>query len=290
MKATRALAVAGLAALSPMGCLCAAPTPAPDGLEDLSRFIWDRIEIKEDTDVAVQNEELHDAIGKLNALFAGELGVTDETPLMNVLDDIEAKHVENLEGVAPRIDQLPLAQGTVVGNHIGCSIEQTSNIVLSEKSAEIHVDSYAAYSKTFNEDPEAFAAGDIDQITWSLDYAIDQSPVVYSATTHGLARRVPDLGDERSPFGELFMTRVHLPEPGTFEDEANEFTLDFQLETYHQNDAGDVVHLYTTWRRMKIGPVDSQSDFFINQQLEGSVDWDKETDVACAEGKADTRD
>ena len=84
--------------------------------------------------------------------------------------------------------------------------------------------------------------------------------------------------------------RVHLPDPAEFQGEGSEFTLDFQLETYQKNADGNLLHLYANWRRMKLGPVDSSQEVFINTSLDGMVDWDAEIDAACADGTADSID
>ena len=59
--------VVGLACSS---CIFVAPAPAPEGLEDLARFIWDRFDIKADTDVGVQDHELHEAVINLDKELA----------------------------------------------------------------------------------------------------------------------------------------------------------------------------------------------------------------------------
>ncbi|MDP2343039.1 MAG: hypothetical protein Q8O67_18935 [Deltaproteobacteria bacterium] len=269
-------------------CICAAPAPAPEGLEDLARFIWDRFEIKEDTDVALQDQELHAAFINLDEELA-KLEVDDDTPFKSVLQDIDQDRVKDLEGMADRSDKIGLAQGLVVANIVHCTLEQNENITLSEKSAEIHGDVYTKYEKEFDDDIGPFDDGDSDQIFWRLNYTIGSPPVgsPYSAETRAAARRVKAIDDETSPFGDLFLTRVHLPQPAEFEGDGSQFDLDFQLETYHQREDGNLIHFYAMWRRMVLGPVDSSQEIFINTSLDGMVDWDKETEVACGDGRAD---
>ena len=281
-----------VAGLGGSGCIFAKPAPAPEGIEDLTRFILDRFEIKEDTDVAVQNEELAGAIVNLNdELEKLEVGV--DKPYKSVLNDIEAEHVDDLSGMTDdKLEDLPLAQGLVIADVIDCSFEQNQNLLLGEKGPDIHPDVYAEYSKDFDDDVQPYADGDKSQIFWDLDYKLKDPPVgsAYSAVARGGARRVDAIDDEKSPFGDVLITRVHLPEPAEFESEGSEFTLDFQLETYHTNSDGKLLHLYANWRRMKLGPVDSSQEVFINTSLDGMVDWDKETEKACADGTADSID
>ena len=279
-----------VAAVSFPGCIFAAPAPAPEGLEDLSRFIWDRFEIKADTDVALQDQELHAAFINLDKeLQALEVPVDDDTPFKSVLADIEEERIKDLEGMEGRSDRIALAQGLVVANIVHCTLEQNENLTLSEKSAEIHGDIYETYEKEFDDDIQPFDDGDVDQIFWRLSYRIGSPPVgsPYAAQTRAGARRVKAIDDDVSPFGDLFITRVHLPEPAVFDGEGSEFDLDFQIETYHQREDGNLVHFYAMWRRMVLGPVDSSQEVFINTSLDGMVDWDKETEVACGDGRAD---
>jgi hypothetical protein len=279
-----------VASVAAGGC---APAAAPGGLEELARFIFDRFEITEGTDVGQQDAELRQAFINLDEALADlDTPMTEETPYKSVLEDIEEKHVEDLEGVAPRLGDLPLAQGLVTANVVKCSLKQNQNLTLSKDTSDVHGDIYSDYEKVFDEDPAAFADGETNQLFWRLNYRIGEPPVgsPYSATTRGGARRVVSTDDDKSPFGDLFITRVHLPEPAEFEGDGSEFTLDFQLETYHENSDGNLVHFYAMWRRMKLGIIDSQQDIFINTSLDGMVDWDKETEVACADGRADSRD
>lgn len=275
------------------GCIFAKPEPAPKGLEDLTRFILDRFEIKEDTDVAVQDAELHDAFINLNKELE-DLEVSEDKPFKSVLDDIEEKHVDDLEGMDKdgALDQLGLAQGLIIADVVHCTFEQNQNLMLGQKSPEIHPDVYAEYDKAFDEETSPYADGDKDQLFWDLSYTLKDPPVgsAYSAVARGGARRVKAIDDEKSPFGDVLITRVHLPEPAVFEGEGSEFTLDFQLETYHKNADGDLLHVYANWRRMKLGPVDSSQEVFINTSLDGMVDWDTEIDAACADGTADSID
>lgn len=277
--------VLGLACSS---CIFVAPAPAPEGLEDLARFIWDRFDIKADTDVGVQDHELHEAVINLDKELA-DLNVDDDTPFKSVLEDLEEDRVKDLEGMADRSDRIGLAQGMVAGNIVHCTMKQTENLALSEKSKEIHPDVYSEYEKTFDDDIESFADGTTDQIFWRLDYAIDEPPVgnPYSAQARAGARRVKAVDDTISPFGDVFLTRVHLPQPAVFEGEGSQFDLDFQLETYFQREDGNLIHFYVMWRHMVLGPVDSSQDIFINASLDGMIDWDKETELACADGRAD---
>lgn len=274
------------------GCIFAKPAAAPKGIEDLTRFILDRFEIKEDTDVELQDAELREAFINLNAeLEAQEVAV--DKPFKNVLDDLDKKHVQDLEGMTDeKLEKLGLAQGLVIADVIRCTMKQNENLMLSQKSAELRPDVYAEYEKIFDEDIQPYADGAKDQLLWNVDYTLNDPPVgsAYSAVARGGARRVQGLDDDTSPFGDLLITRVHLPEPAVFEGEGSEFSLDFQLETYHTNADGHLLHLYANWRRMKLGPVDSSQEVFINTSLDGMVDWDKDTEAACADGRADSTD
>ena len=90
--------------LGSSGCIFAKPAEAPEGLEDLTRFILDRFEIKEDTDVEVQDAELREAFINLNAELEKQ-AVSEEKPFKNVLDDLEDKHdvAADLESLTAKI-------------------------------------------------------------------------------------------------------------------------------------------------------------------------------------------
>lgn len=263
-----------------LGAGCAAEE-APAGLDDLSRFIFDRVAPADGLELAAQETEIRDAVLKLREEFEGQ-AVTYESPFTGTLSDLGRESVVDLEGVGDRADDVGIAQGFGLANFARCTLQQEVNLVTSNRAIEIHPDVYESYAKDFDEDPAAFRAGDVNSLTWRTTYKIAQPPVgsAYEAKLRAIGRRVPAAGD----IGNIFMTRVHLLEPAAFDGDGSSFELDFQTEIYVDNGDGTLSHFYGMWRRMVLGPVDSSSELFIGQTLSGFVDFENRVEAACADG------
>ncbi len=281
MSITRCVPSLLLSTTIALGAGCA--SEAPEGIDNLARFLFDRFEPAQGLDLSAQETELRDAAVKLEAELQAQ-SVTIDSPFTGTLKDLEVEDVEGLEGVGDRADDIGLAQGFALANLTNCSLQNEINLVMSNRAMEIHPDVYESYEKDFDGDPASFRDGDVDFLTWTTDYKILTPPVgsAYAATLRAGGRRIKGADGN----GDLFMTRVHLLEPAKFDGEGSSFDLDFQMEIYYERD-GELGHLYTMWRRMILGPVDNSSELFISQTLSGFVDFENRVDAACVDGKLD---
>lgn len=268
-------------ASSSMLCVGCAAEEAPAGLDDLSRFIFDRVAPAEGLELAAQEAEIRDAVVKLRSEFEAQ-AITYEAPFTGTLSDLTEASVVDLEGVGPRAADIAIAQGFALANLARCTLQQEVNLVTSNRAMEIHPDVYQTYEKDFDVDPAAFREGSKRSLEWRTTYKIAQPPVgsAYEAKLRAVGRRVDGDGD----IGDIFMTRVHLLEPATFDGEGSSFELDFQTEIYVDNGDGTLSHFYGMWRRMVLGPVSSSDELFIGQTLGGFVDFEKRVEAACADG------
>jgi hypothetical protein len=278
MKSCAPLAlVVALSSVVSTGCA----KEAPDGLDDLATFLWARFEPAGGLEQGTQETEIRDAVQKLRDQFE-QIPVTPEAPFTGTLKDIDEAAVADLENVGDRAADIALAQGFVLANFTSCSIAQQVGLVASNRAMEIHPDVYESYDKDFDDDTAAFKSGDLDFMTWRTTYTLLPPPVgsAYTAKLRGAGRRI-EAGDD---VGEIFLTRVHLLEPATFDGEGSTFDLDFQMELYVDNGDDTLSHFYTMWRHMVLGPVDSSSEAFIGPTLSGFVDFEDRVEAACQDG------
>jgi hypothetical protein len=278
MVIRRALLTLASSSMLFSGC---AAEEAPAGLDDLSRFIFDRVAPAEGLELATQESELRDAVVKLQAEFEAQ-AITYEAPFTGTLSDLPEASVAGLEGVGDRAGTIAIAQGFGLANIARCTLQQEVNLVTSNRAMVIHPDVYQAYEKDFDVDPAAFRDGSETSLQWRTTYKIAQPPVgsAYEAQLRAVGRRIPGDGT----VGDIFMTRVHLLEPAVFDGDGSSFELDFQTEIYVDNGDGTLNHFYGMWRRMVLGPVTSSDELFIGQTLSGFVDFEKRVEAACADG------
>jgi hypothetical protein len=270
-------ALAALALLVAAGSAgCPSPQPAPEGLDDLARFLFTRIDPAADAR-DVQEAELRDAIAQLHE----ELDADNLTePFQGTLSPLTADDLAGLEGVASRADKIRQAQGLFVAMELDCTLAQLEAITLSPNGDELHPGVYEEYEKRFDSDTGPFARREEDLAQWRTTYTARPIGSAYTATTRGSIRRVRAPDDGSFALGEIGISRVYLPEPAVWEDDS-EFDLDFQWETAHVAPSGKVIWVYGMWRRMVLGIFDSQSDLFINTSLGNMVKWGEQTQDAC---------
>jgi hypothetical protein len=275
--------IAGLVALLSLPSVGCAQE-APEGLDNLSRFLFDRFEPAEGLELGAQETEIRDAVKKLKSEFAA-LEVSVDKPFTGTLSDLEKANVQDLEGVGDRADKIDLAQGFALANISTCTVQQEVNLVASNRAMEIHPDVYESYEKDFDDDTAPFKANEVSLLRWRTTYKLLPPPVgsAYRAKLRAGGRRIA----AADGVGELFMTRVHLLEPAKFDGDGSRFEQDYQYEIYVDNEDGTLTHFYAMWRHMVLGIVDSSSELFIGQTLSGFVDFEDRVEQACADGKLD---
>jgi hypothetical protein len=251
---------------------CAAPDPAPDDVDALARFFLTRFD-PGDGDVAISDQELQDGVGKIHGLF-GDLS----EPQKNILGSLTEEDVSAV-GLAGHDPLKP--QGMFIANIVHCTLAQYEALAVEPDQLSLYPEAYATYQRTIDEGTPSYLT------TWTSTYTSVDNALFsnqYTAATKSGVRRVPDLG-AASPHGPALLARVLLPEPAAFEEPGSEFSDDYQIETFHERAPGELVHFYAMWRFMQLGILGNSYDgTFVDQTLQGMIDWDTKTDALCAAG------
>jgi hypothetical protein len=253
---------------------CASPEPAPEDLQALARFFFDRFD-PDDVDAATGDVELQDAFAKLHVQLKGD-DVTE--PQKGLLDSITQAELDAV-GLSDRDPKEPAGLYTTTIIH--CDMDRLEEILLEPDQLSLYPEAYAEYRRTYDDDAPAYLP------TWSVTYKSSENALISNQFTAHLRsglRKVPET--ENAAHGRTLVGRVFLTEPATFEEPSDEtkFTQDYQLETYYQRAPGEIVHFYAIWRYMKLGVLgDSYSGVFTDQTQASMIDWDKKTDELCAQ-------
>lgn len=248
---------------------CLQPQAAPDDLDGLARFFFDRFDPPQE-DPGVSDVEMVDAFDKLHKIIGGDA-------LPEHVKGTMAKMTATELQVVGRDDLDPLrAVGLSVSGVIHCTLDQVEEIILNPEQLTLYPEAYETYQRTFDADEREHLR------SWQIDYrSSPQVPNQFNANVHSGLRRVPALPEAR--FGKTLVRRGFLSERAVFDDDENaEFTHDFQVETYHERAPGEVVHWYGIWRWMQLGVIDIGQATLMNITLDGMADWDKKTDELCA--------
>ena len=259
-----------LFALCGLAASCASPQPAPKDLDGLARFFFDRFDPK-DEDPAISDQELQDAIVKLDDVINGSK-ITD--PTKGTLANLTQDELDAV-GLAGKPDK---PQGMFITDVVKCDLDKLETIVLTPDQLSLYPEAYASYHRDMDKDAPAFLP------TWTLTYKSSENALItnqFTAIEKSGLRKVPD-GAAVGPFIE---GRVFMPKPAVFEDPnpSVEFSNDFQVELYYARKPGELVHFYGMWRYMHLGALGESYDaLFIDQTTGGMIDWDKKTEALCA--------
>ena len=262
-----------IALITAVAASCAAPQPAPEGLDDIAKFLFNRFS-PVDEDIAVSDLELADAAVKLHAALDGDALAEAQKGTLAKITESELATV-GLDGVLSPTR----ATGMFTAAIVKCELQQMKDIIMEPDQLSLYPEAYESYGREY--DPVV----DERLQTWTVSYrAAPEVPNQYDATVKSGIRDVSAdvLGDEG--VGRLLVRRGFIPEPAVFDEGVDaEFTHDFQIESYHERAPGEIVHFYGIWRFMRFGIIDSSSGLMMDTTLNGMVDWDTKTDELCAQ-------
>jgi hypothetical protein len=251
---------------------CKAVEPAPPDLDSLLHEAWAAFDGASDAEAAEVAALLHDVVdgdalegpvdGSVSRLNAGEaalVGVTSRDPA--------------------------LAAGIYLANVIWCDLDQLSEILVHPQQDELYGGVYDSYSRTYDGDTSAWAAGTSDRVGWDLAYEASVLGASYTANARGDLRRVPKVDSETSPHGAVVYARAFMPAPAVFDTDNKTMDQDYQLELYWQRAPGELVHVYGMWRQADWGAGFTSEDASVQRILLNNLaDWDETTSELCAEG------
>lgn len=247
------------------------PVPeAPEDVDGLMHYFWQKVDAGEDDEIAQGVVNLHAAIDGdgLDETEDGQLTSLDVDEIALVGSDADPTE----------------AVGIYMVNPLTCDLETVDDIVIALHQDELY-DSFDAYERTYTSDEAAYSSREVSTLTWTVEYTVTVTLAgTYSATLRSGARWVPALNDDLSPFGPVLITWSTLAEPGEFEGGDGVFDQDYRVEVYYQPDAGRVIHSEAIWRHMDAGLVTMESEDIRRLVLDGLADWDDQTDVICEAG------
>jgi len=259
-----------------LGALACEPAlePAPGDIDGLAHWLWVNFLDADDAAMA-------DALKKVHSVadFAAF-----EEPLRMTITDL----VQDELAVVEMQDRDPKpAAGMLVTNVFDCSIETLEPVLYALDQGDKYPELYDTYQRDYTSDIAAYQAREANTIGWSFSYEATPMPASrYRASSNGELRYVADIDGDVTPFGAFLVQRIWMPQPVEYlETDANEFTLDFQLEVYYQLDTGRVAHFYPVWRHMAFNGVGASTDdgWVQDTILNGLMDFDVRTEELCAQ-------
>lgn len=270
------LHLAGLAALAVLlGSACPPPVePAPKDLDGVAHWLWNNYLLADDASVGDAINKLHKAVDgdSLDESLSGGLTRLEKDELAWV----------GLDGKDP-----DGAVGLYVVNHTECDLETLEEMVYELDQQQFFPEAYQSYDRRYTSDFDAYRSREEPFLTWhvNIDATISGGVIniPYSESIDGGIRYVPEIDEETTPFGPMLLTHTFMPEPATFEEDVNEWPLDFQIAAYYERAPGEVVHFYGVWREMIFGGVGlSTEDAWVqNIQFDNMIAWHERTEEIC---------
>ena len=262
---------------------CAPVEEAPADLDALLRRTWVDFHTASDDDLATlatQAFDLLDPSARAEADLTGRQSRLDAAD--QALVDLAAPPSDDGTWTLPDIEA---AAPIFLVKRFPCGLDALARI-LSEPDQLALYPEYETYTRTYTEGTVAsFRDGDIDALGWEVALSANYAGLIkYAQDLRGRMRRVPL--PEGGPWtgSHFLMTRTYIPWPAQFEQDANAFVQDYQIETFLPLD-GDIVHLYGVWRETRLIGQTLEGDGLANIMLNGLADWDDTTAEHCAAGR-----
>ena len=267
LAAGLAVLVAGPAALG-----CAPLEPAPEDLDGIFHYLWDRFDEGVDEELAQASVNAH--------------GAVDGDQLAEPIDGtVTALDRDALDAVGMPHDRDP---GVPVGlfrvGLLPCTLDQVERATISDDQATLYADLVDACERSYLGDPDAYLSRETATLDWEGQIEDSLAGTGYSKRVMGGVRRVPDLGED-TPWGAVLVQRAWLPEPAVFEGDDYYWDQDYQVDLYLERRPGEVVHFLSLWRSVGMGTITSENEFMQTMILRARADWDERTAELCELGE-----
>jgi len=252
---------------------CKPVDPAPDDLDGLFHYVWEKYDQGLDEEIAEAVVNAHHAVD------ADDL----EEVVDGSLEDPFTREDMDVVGMRDDADPDELA-GMYLVNRIDCTLAEVEDIITRLNQDELYTGNYEDYDRQYTSDLDDYLAREATHLTWDVDIRAEFfAGAMYEEFIHGGVRYTPSM-DAVSPHGPVVIARTWMPDEAEFENDDFYFTQDYQLEIYYEPDPGDVVHLYALWRYSGWLDADTNSDTLVRGILNALYDWDVRTEELCATG------
>lgn len=245
----------------------------PDDVDGVFHWLWDHHDEGLSADLA-------DGVTHLDAALGGASLVA---PTDGTISRLTADEVIPI-GVTDR--DPAKAAGIFLGNRIDCGPQKVAEIFTHPDQDVLYPGVYDDFLRTYHGDRDAWLAGDIDTLEWSLDYTTSVLGSAYTAHTEATLRRVRPDPSADAPFEQAYLVRFVAPEPAVFDgDSGKSFDQDYQFEVYWSRSDGETLHAYAMWREANWGLGFTSEDEGVQRLLLNNMaGWDADTETICADG------
>lgn len=262
-----------------LGLVCSACSvrPAPEDLDTLLRTLWADAGTASDAQLSVDLSAVPQVVDMEQA--RSRQGIRgNQGPLQSL--DIEEFDFFTPDG-EPTRPPIEDAVGIHLISQAPCTESALLDILLYPDQMELY-GSYESYSRTYDDDPNAFRSGQFDRMRWRgqietfIPFPVGAT-YLYDFRTE--LRRV-DTAD-----GTVYVTRTWMPAPATWDREGPSFEQDYQLEVWIPDASGEqMLQLYPVWRQMRAGGFEMSNEGMQFITLDQMAKWGRRTAELCEQG------
>lgn len=248
---------------------CGHVEPAPEDLDGLAHWMWEKYATSSDEELAV-------AVGNLDAA----IGTLTE-PRTGGLSDLTASEQGTVTLAEP---QDPAdATGMFVLDTLPCTLDQADRIAYDLDQDVLYEDVYDSYHREYTSDLDAYTTRQDPFLSWHSTIGATVLGNSYVEEVEGGLRWSEPV--PAAPLGPFLLARAFLAEPAVFENDAASFRQDYQLELFYERDAGSVIHAWFLWREMDYGAgLDTNNEDIVALMLNKLEEWDEHTAAICDDG------
>jgi len=251
------------------------PAEAPEDLDELAHFFWQEMDGGDDALVGAGAENLSEWFDGSDQLVEGWF--------LGTVSSLTGEELAVLEGMEWSPDP-SLALGVLIVTELPCSLDQTLAINLEPDQLALFPGNYTEYERTFDSDPDCFAAGDCDVVDWHSDVTDSAADLyVFSYELITRMRRIRYTASEGSD-AQVVLARNYMPAPAVDDVEDAGFEQSYHIEAYAPRSEATTLHMYGLWNYGFLADVPGDVPFWTEQYLEGLIEWDERVAQLCSEG------
>jgi len=273
----------GLALLITAGCESPyeeAPPEAPPELDELIHFFLGAIDSDDSLVVGDMAQDLAHWYETDSSVVDG---LTSGT-VSAVTDD----ELAQLDDMAWEPDP-SLVTGVYSVKAVGCTFEQMIDVFLEPDQKGLFPNTYTAYEREFDSDPDCFDDETCDQLDYHSTNTTELAlgiEMTYDMVTRLKRFRYADADsqDTADAGAQVVLVRNVMPEPATEDIEDAGYEQSYHIEAHLPWGSSQTLHLYGLWNYGYLEGIDEDVEFWGNEYLDGLLELDDEIEELCTEG------
>ena len=251
------------------------PPSAPPELDDLIHLFLQNIDGDDSTLVGD---------GAMNLAQWYETGDSVVDGLASgMVSEVTQEELDQLEDMTWEPDP-SLVTGVYSLRAVDCSFEQMIDVFLEPDQKSLFPNTYTAYEREFDSDPDCFDDETCDQLDYHSTNTTELALEI--EMTYDMATRLKRFryADDSAAETQVVLVRNVMPEPAVEDLEDAGYDQSYHIEAHLPWGSSQTLHLYGLWNYGYLDGIDDDVSFWADEYLNGLLVLDDDIEALCAQG------